>query len=103
MRVTDSDLISVETVSRLLKGETLIDLPGLKLRGPFVVLIEKELVSPVNPFNYILNCLGIKVSPMRKSRKAGDSALSSISRRRYSVPFHTGRGVTSEKVEIPTA
>ena len=65
--VTDSDLIPVETVSRLLKCETLIDFPGLKFRRSFVVLIEKELVSPVDSFNYILNRLGIKVSPMRKS------------------------------------
>ncbi len=59
-----SNLVSVETVSRLFKRETLVDFPRLKLRRSFVVLIEKQFIAPVDSFNHILYCLGIQIFPM---------------------------------------
>ena len=62
--VADSDLISVETVSRYEQCETLIDFAGLFLWRSFVVFLKKELISSIDSFDNILNRLGIKISPM---------------------------------------
>ena len=68
MVVTDSDLITVETVSSLFEREGFVDSSRLEFRWSFVVFLEEKLVASIDSLDNILYCLGVKGFPMSKSR-----------------------------------